>query len=83
MHYSWSHDRYLHVFNEVQVKWNTYANNGKFGMKKFHDYFNKKFISSSFTLWQIYLTPPGFASTRSPIESFNKDIKATFTDYIN
>ncbi len=32
-------------------------------------------------LWQIFNTPPGYSTTNSPIESMNKQIKESFTDY--
>ena len=34
-----------------------------------------------FSNWQIFRSPPGFANTNNPLESFNKIIKAQFTNY--
>ena len=50
-------------------------------VKKFFKYFNGQWIYNCFNLWQIYNTPAGFSTSQSPIESFNKEVKLTFTDY--
>ena len=46
---------------------------------EFYTYFRNTWIKSMFSAWQIYENPVGYANTNSPIESFNKEIKATFT----
>lgn len=45
----------------------------------FHDYFFKEWVNSSFSKWQLFWTDPGMAHTNSPIESYNKQIKYSFT----
>ena len=42
---------------------------------------NQWFIGT-FSNWHIFKTPPGFANTNNPMESFNKIIKAIFTHYM-
>ncbi len=49
-------------------------------LTKFHAYFEKTWVLSKFNNWKIFNTPPGFATTNSPIESYNQKIKAHFTD---
>lgn len=40
-----------------------------------------QWFEGTFTNWQIFKSPPGFANTNNPLESFNKMIKAQFTNY--
>jgi hypothetical protein len=49
-------------------------------MKKFHKYFKKQWVESTFCNWQIFKTPPGYATTNNPIESYNNKIKTLFTN---
>ncbi len=49
------------------------------GLNLFFTYFNKKWLSGDFVNWQIFNTPPGFATTNGPIESYNNTIKKFFT----
>ena len=51
-------------------------------MIDFEKYFKKQWCSGKFKNWQIFLTPAGYASTNSPIESHNNDIKSNFTAHI-
>ncbi len=43
-------------------------------------YFKKQWIDSVFSHWQIFQTPPGFTTTKNPVESYNGKIKAFFTN---
>jgi len=47
--------------------------------KNVYDYVTKQWIDSRFNKWQIFHSPPGYASTNSNIESFNRQIKG-FTE---
>jgi hypothetical protein len=49
------------------------------GMERFVEYFSKQWLTGKFTNWQIWHTPPGFASTDNPCESFNGKLKELFT----
>ncbi len=40
-------------------------------LKDFHDYFVKQWVQSDFSNWQLFHTPPGFASTNNPLEQYN------------
>ena len=44
-------------------------------LQKFKKYFIEQWLQGSFTNWQIFNTPPGYATTQNPEESFNKQIK--------
>ena len=44
-------------------------------MKDFSDYFSREWLNGKFNQWQIHNTPPGFASTDNPAESFNAVLK--------
>ena len=47
----------------------------------FVKYVIPQWFEGSFTNWHIWKSPPGFANTNNPMESFNKLIKALFTNY--
>ena len=49
------------------------------GMDEFREYFVKIWLTGNNTKWQIFHTPPGFASTANPCESFNGKLKELFT----
>lgn len=49
-------------------------------MKEFASYFSTQWLGERFNTWQIFNTPPGFASTDNPVESFNKVLKYYFTN---
>jgi hypothetical protein len=49
-------------------------------MKTFLSYFTKQWIDSPFCNWQLFQTPPGYAMTNCPIESYNGKIKKFFTN---
>jgi hypothetical protein len=56
----------------------TWLKNSK--LKPFHTYFEKQWIKSKFNKWAVFHSPPGFTTTNNPIESYNKSIKAFFTN---
>ncbi|RNA36561.1 hypothetical protein BpHYR1_025820 [Brachionus plicatilis] len=45
----------------------------------FYFYVKNQWLTGPFKRWQIFNRPEGFACTNSPIESFNRSIKRTFT----
>jgi hypothetical protein len=49
------------------------------GLSEFFAYFNKQWLNGDFVNWQIYNTPPGYATTNGPIEAYNNTIKKFFT----
>ena len=79
MHYS----RSLDEFNIYQTKiFNEWSQHPE--MKNFQDYFvNHQWVMNKRTnKWQIFHTPPGYASTNNPTEaSLNKEIKGTYANY--
>ena len=50
------------------------------GISKFIEYFYNQWLVPPFDTWQLFRTPPGFA-TIAINESFNKQLKETFTRY--
>ena len=40
-----------------------------------------QWFEGKFSNWQVFASPPGFASTNNPLESFNKIIKLHFTQF--
>ena len=66
---------FLELWKKIEKIWLK-----KKSMKKFHKYFKKQWIESSFSNWQIFKTPPGYATTNNPIESYNNKIKTFFTN---
>ena len=49
-------------------------------LKTFLNYFTKQWLDSPFCNWQLFQTPPGYAMSNCPIESYNNKIKAQFTE---
>ncbi|ETP39713.1 hypothetical protein F442_12842 [Phytophthora nicotianae P10297] len=49
------------------------------GLASFKAYFARVWLSSRFCRWQIFHTPPAFATINNPVESFNGAIKRDYT----
>lgn len=49
----------------------------------FKNYFTKVWINSPFCNWQIFIKPPGFSGSNSPIESYNNQTKSQFTNRLS
>jgi hypothetical protein len=68
----------LDIFNttkrKILNKWKSLR-----GLNEFFIYFNKQWLNDDFVNWQIFNTPPGYATTNGPIESYNYTIKKFFT----
>jgi hypothetical protein len=47
---------------------------------KFKKYFEKQWINSSFSNWQIFRKPIGLSASNGPEESYNNKFKVLFTD---
>ena len=74
MHYSTNHQEFCSRWAQIVSKWMTN------GLNLFADYFYKQWINGQFCHWQIYNTPPGYA-TCNLVEPINKQIKQHFTEY--
>ncbi|ETM34807.1 hypothetical protein L914_18180 [Phytophthora nicotianae] len=46
---------------------------------EFSQYMSSQWLYGSFSTWQAYATPIGFASTNNPVETFNAVIKRDYT----
>lgn len=77
LHYSKSEALFERNKLEILAKWRRYRD-----LKIFTEYFNKQWLEGQFVNWQIFNTPPGFASTNGPIESYNNTIKRFFTNRV-
>ena len=75
MHYSLSREEYDKIKEESYSKWRS-CNLGEFT-----EYFTKQWDGDRWSTWQIFYTPPGFASTNNPVEACNKFLKQQFTRY--
>lgn len=60
----------------VLAKWSKHAD-----LADFVAYVIPQWFEGPFSNWQIFKSPPGFAATNNPLESFNKIIKDQFTNY--
>ena len=60
----------------VIAKWKTYPE-----LELFVAYVIPQWFVGTFCNWHIFKSPPGFATTNNPMESFNKIIKARFTNF--
>lgn len=49
------------------------------GLASFKTYFARVWLSRRFRRWQIFHTPPAFATTNNPVESFSGAIKRDYT----
>lgn len=70
-------EEFEHQKKKILDKWTA-----KSGMQDFTNYFKTQWLSGKFTKWQIFHTPPGFATTANPCESFNGKIKEVFTEHV-
>lgn len=73
LHFSLEHE-YNANLKTVLAKWALHKS-----LDDFVRYFTNQWLSEPFNNWQIFHTPPGFASTANPIESFNNLLKKVFT----
>ena len=75
LHYCLAHE--FELFKAIVIaKWRSYPE-----LADFVVYVIPQWFEGMFTNWQIFRSPPGFANTNNPLESFNKIIKAQFTNY--
>ena len=51
-------------------------------LQKFKKYFKEQWLQGSFTNSKIFNTPPGYAPTQNPEESFNKQIKDIYNEWL-
>ena len=77
MHLTKNENEFKEKWYKIEKKWkNLY-------LTDFLKYFQKQWISSCFSNWQIYHSEPGFATTNNPLEQYNRFIKAHFTNYLS
>jgi hypothetical protein len=74
--------RYIHMSpneKEFNNRKKTFEEDFKLKHADFYNYVKKQWLDSSFNKWQNFRTPPGYAATNSPIESYNATIKRDYT----
>ena len=67
-------DEFKSKYQLINAKW------VKWGLGEFATYFRKQWVDSLFSNWMLFSTPPGYATTNNPLESYNAIIKAFFTN---
>ena len=83
LHYSMSKEIFESRKLEVLTKWSAPREDGKLfkALQIFKEYFIKQWLEPPLNNWQLFNTPPGFATTQNPEESFNKQVKLIFTEF--
>ena len=74
LHNTLSQTSYDDLLKSVLNKWKKDGD-----LTDFVEYFEKQWINSKFSNWQLFKVPVGFSMTNSPIESYNNKIKEAFT----
>jgi hypothetical protein len=73
LHYARSESDLHNMHDEIQRRWREQA------LETFVDYIQTNMSSGPFSEWQCYHCPTGYAKTNNPIENFNGDFKATYS----
>jgi hypothetical protein len=73
LHNSRSEEMFLERYEDVNAKWRNQSLNA------FAEYFATNIMCTSFSKWQVYHTPSGYAKTNNPVETFNGEFKKTYT----
>ncbi|RHY94559.1 hypothetical protein DYB26_011271 [Aphanomyces astaci] len=74
MHYARNQDELSRSWQAARGEW---LSCDELIAKDFTWYFDAQWMQGTFTKWQVFHTPSGFASTNNPSESFNKHFKGT------
>ncbi|ETN01786.1 hypothetical protein PPTG_16877 [Phytophthora nicotianae INRA-310] len=74
LHYATTEAQFIITQERVLDDWSLHP-----GLASFKEYFARVWLSSRFCRWQIFHTPPAFATTNNPVESFNGAIKRDYT----
>ncbi len=78
MHYSRNYGEFCMHRDSILTKWSTV---GDINLENFKQYFIKQWLQGDFCNWQLFITPPGYATTNNCEESFNFQIKETYTEF--
>ncbi|ETP33406.1 hypothetical protein F442_18060 [Phytophthora nicotianae P10297] len=74
LHYATTEAQFIITQERVLDDWSLHP-----GLASFKEYFARVWLSSRFCRWQIFHTPPAFATTNNPVERFNGAIKRDYT----
>ncbi|KAF0702377.1 hypothetical protein AaE_015974 [Aphanomyces astaci] len=78
MHYARNQDELSRSWQAARGEW---LSCDELIAKDFTWYFDAQWMQGTFTKWQVFHTPSGFASTNNPSESFNKHFKGIYTEH--
>jgi hypothetical protein len=81
LHFSRNYTEFCERVNTVTAKWEKLATDFDGGIVHFKSYFMNQWINSFFNLWQIYNTPPGFATTNQSINMMTSNVKKTLATF--
>ncbi|KAE9333223.1 hypothetical protein PR003_g14125 [Phytophthora rubi] len=74
LHFARTHSDFLRMRNAILKRWVR-----EFGALPFAKYMCGQWLTGNFTSWLAYMTPPGFATTNNPAETFNALLKRDYT----
>jgi hypothetical protein len=74
MHFTSSVSEFETKRDEALRAWRT-----RLDLQPFADYFERTWLISRVSSWQCFLTPPGYATTNNPVETFNNRLKRDYT----
>lgn len=74
LHDTLSKDSYVELLEITLARWQNDES-----LESFHDYFVDTWVNSPFNKWQLFWTKAGMSHTNTPIESYNNQIKTSFT----
>jgi len=73
MHYAATEARFHALMIASEIRWEKDEDIAALG-----SYFRTEWLTGSFTKWQCFRTPTGYATTNNPAEQFNNKIKTSY-----
>ncbi|KAE9102615.1 hypothetical protein PF010_g14038 [Phytophthora fragariae] len=74
LHFARSQTEYMEMLRPILKGWMREPSLVPFGQ-----YVYGQWLTGHFTVWQVFATPSGFASTNNPVETFNALLKRDYT----
>ena len=78
LHYLRNLNEFLDNKKRILAEWSSLASSQ---LAVFKAYFVRQWLESEWCNWQIFNTPPGFASTNESLDAFKKKIKRKYIGY--
>ncbi|POM81688.1 Hypothetical protein PHPALM_303 [Phytophthora palmivora] len=76
MHFARNEEEFRRFSDAAIEKWKAVPE-----LVTFAEYFKKQWLDTTLSNWSVFHTPPGYATTNNPVETFNKVIKQDYTFY--